>query len=186
MLLLQEYIFCHAKCSIRELGAGKNTSFTNRYECCACERSLYMNPSESSVSHVQAYHACMLHTRMCLYVSHFETRACSADMFICSFVDLRLSGRLSRSMMIAMPLMHRCTWCANGMRAPPACSQLPLHAYACTTGLHRMQTHSCLRAIEWLELRSAIPGVTSEEYIHHIAYTALYLSHVHRMFTMIQ
>ena len=87
---LQESIFCHAKCSIRELGAEKKASFMNRYECCACERALYINSSESSATHVQAYHACMPHTRMCSYVSHLETRACLAHTFVCSIFDHRL------------------------------------------------------------------------------------------------
>ena len=136
----------------------------NRYECCACERALHMNHSESSATHVQAYHACMSHTRMCSYVSHLETRACLAHTFVCSIFDHRLSGRLQWSTIIVMPLLHRCTRCANGMRAPPACSKLPLHAHACTTGCKLTLAFG-----QWLELRSAIPGVTSEEYIHKIS-----------------
>ena len=126
LCLSQEPVFCPAKCSIRELGADNKSSFTNRYESCACEGALYSNPSESSVPHVQAYHACMPHTRMCSYVSHLETRACLAHTFVCSIFDHRLSGRLQWSTIMVMPLLHRCTRCANGMRAPPACSKLPL------------------------------------------------------------
>ena len=108
---------------------------------------------------MQACHACMPHTRMCSYVSHLETRACLAHTFVCSIFDYRLSGRLQWSTIMVMPLLHRCTRCANGMRAPPACSKLPLHAYACTTGWKLTLAFG-----QWLELRSAIPGVTSEEY----------------------
>ena len=166
LFLLQESIFCHAKCSIRELGAGNDMSFMNRYECCACERSLYMNPSESSVPRVQAYHACMPHTGMCSYVSHFETRACSADTFV-GWFDCRSQVVGSASAVNGHPdAAHspKCTVCKRYVSTTRMLSTASACSYACTTGCKLTLAFG-----QWLELRSAIPGVTSEENVHQIS-----------------